>query len=109
MVSVQKTRKNIYLRPKIAEMMVEAADREEMNFSELVDYACEEWLSQNIRDRALKRAHKRLQSQKEDALLKIPKTEMLPTPTTAGVKDEIETDTSSYLEDDPEEVTWPDE
>ena len=106
MVSVRKTRKNVYFRPKIAEYMVQAADREEMNFSELVDYACEEWIHQNIRDRDLKKAHKRLQAQKEEAMLKVPKTETLPTPIQTTVSDEIHTDTSSYLEDDDEGVTW---
>ena len=107
MVSIQKTRKNVYFRPKVAEYMVQAAEREEMNFSELVDYACEEWIHQNIRDRGLKKAHRRLQTQKEEALLKIPKTEMLPTPRVTDVEDEISQDTSSYLDD--EEVTWPSE
>ena len=74
MVRIQKTRKNVYLRPQIARMMEEAVSREEMTFSELVDHACEMWLMDNMRERGLLKAQKRLKQEKIDAMYKVPKT-----------------------------------
>ena len=91
MVSKRTTRKNVYFRPTTAGEVKKLAEIQEMNFSELVDQICWDFLVQNRREIA--KLKRNAQQRKEDSsavkFISLPEPAELESPdTSAWVDDE---------------------